>query len=89
MKWFRYRRPSLKTVLGITRAKKRLKKELGITAAMKPFRWWPNKKRQLKRRLGYESPAGRLVRHGLPRPGGCLLLVGLIAALATTTFLLV
>lgn len=34
MKLFRYRRPSLTTVLGITKAKKRVKKELGITAAM-------------------------------------------------------
>jgi hypothetical protein len=31
MKFFRYRRPSLSTVLGITKAKKRLNKELGIT----------------------------------------------------------
>jgi hypothetical protein len=29
MKLFRYRKPSLKTLLGITRAKKRLKRELG------------------------------------------------------------
>ena len=34
MKLFRYRRPSLNTLLGITKAKKRVKKELGITAAM-------------------------------------------------------
>ena len=37
MKLFRYRRPSLNTVLGITKAKKRVKKELGITAAMNRF----------------------------------------------------
>jgi hypothetical protein len=30
---FRYRRPSLKTLLGITKAKKRVEKELGITDA--------------------------------------------------------
>jgi hypothetical protein len=35
MNFFHYPRPSLNTVLGIPRAKKRLKKELGITAAMK------------------------------------------------------
>ena len=29
MKFFRYRRPSLKTLLGITKAKKRIEKELG------------------------------------------------------------
>ena len=31
MKFVRYRRQSLKTLLGITKAKKRIKKELGIT----------------------------------------------------------
>lgn len=83
MKFFRYRRPSWKTVLGITRAKKRLNKELGITAALKPFRWWTNQKRKLKRDIGYESEAGRLIRNGLPKPGGCLLvLIGFVMLLA-------
>jgi len=36
MKLFRYRRPSAKTVLGVTKAKKRLKKQVGIIAAMRP-----------------------------------------------------
>jgi endonuclease YncB( thermonuclease family) len=67
-KLFRYRRPSLNTLLGVTRAKKRLKKQLGITAAMKPFRWWGNQKRRVKRKLGYYSPLGKLIRLGLPRP---------------------
>lgn len=89
MKLFRYRRPSLKTVLGVTKAKKRLKKELGITALMKPVRWWPNKKRQIKRRIGYESPAGRLIRHGLPRPGGCLVTLLGIGCVLTLVFNLV
>lgn len=72
MKLFRYRRPSLKTLLGVTKAKKRIKKELGITTALKPFRWWTNAKRRLNRNVGYESAAGRLIRNGLPKPGGCL-----------------
>ena len=75
MKFFRYRRPSLKTMLGITKAKKRIKKELGITEFMKPFRWWTNTKRGFKRKIGYESPTGRLIRDGLPRPGGCLVVI--------------
>lgn len=75
MKFFRYRRPSLNTLLGITKAKKRIKKELGITDAMKPFRAWTNVKRRFKRKIGYESEAGRLIRNGLPRPGGCLVVV--------------
>ena len=76
MKFFRYRRPSWKTILGVTKAKKRIKKELGITAALKPFRWLGNQKRKLKRDIGYESEAGRLVRNGLPKPGGgCLVIL--------------
>lgn len=83
MKFFRYRRPSWKTLLGLTKAKKQLKKELGITALLKPFRWWTNQKRTLKRRLGYESSIGRLFRLGFPRPGGCLLAI-LGGAMLTT-----
>jgi hypothetical protein len=75
MKLFRYRRPSLNTLLGITKATKRVKKELGITAVMKPFRAWTNAKRRFKRKIGYESETGRLVRNGLPKPGGCLVVV--------------
>ncbi len=75
MRFFRYRRPSLKTLLGVTAAKKRVRKDLGITALLKPFRWLPNQQRRLKRQLGYYSAAGRLLRDGLPRPGGCMILV--------------
>ncbi|MFY7970018.1 MAG: hypothetical protein ACOVNV_13055, partial [Pirellulaceae bacterium] len=64
VKLFRYRKPSLKTLLGITKAKKRLKKELGITALMRPFRAWGNTKRRWKRKVGYESSAGRVLRNG-------------------------
>ena len=78
MKFFRYRRPSWKTILGVTRAKKQIKKDLGITALLKPLRWFPNQKRRIKRKLGYESEVGRLVRDGLPKPGGCLVLVGMM-----------
>jgi len=84
MKLFRYRRPSLNTLLGITKAKKRIKKELGVTKAMKPLRWWTNTKRRFKRKIGYESEAGRLMRNGLPRPGGCLVVIMLGTVLAVT-----
>lgn len=62
-------------MLGVTRAKKQLNKSLGINKIMAPFRWWPNQKRTIKRRLGYESPIGRLIRLGLPRPGGCAVIL--------------
>ena len=70
MKFFRYRRPSWKTVVGITKAKNRIKKGLGISALLKPFRAWTNAKRRFKRKIGYESDAGRLIRNGLPSPAG-------------------
>ncbi len=80
MKLFRYRRPSLKTILGITKAKERIKKDLGITAILKPFRAWGNTKRRFKRKIGYESEAGRLLRDGVPTPGGCLVMFLLLFA---------
>ena len=62
----RYRRTSLKTLLGITKEKKRIKRKLGITALLRPFRWWGNEKRDVKRELGYYSPEAQLARHVLP-----------------------
>jgi hypothetical protein len=70
-----YPRPSLKTLLGIPAAKKRVNTELGITAATKPLRFWTNAKRRFKRKIGYESEGGRLIRNGVPRPGGCLVVI--------------
>jgi hypothetical protein len=84
MNFFRYRRPSLNTLLGITEAKKRIKRELGVTALLKPFRWWANTKRRFTRKIGYESEGGRLMRSGLPRPGGCLVVVGVVLAVTAT-----
>jgi hypothetical protein len=82
MKFFRYRRPSWKTILGVTREKKRVRRALGLTALLRPLRWLPNQKRRLKRELGYETPAGRLLRLGLPKPAGCLLVLLVFAAIA-------
>lgn len=88
MKLFRYRRPSVKTMLGVTRTKKRIKRKLGITAALKPLRWPTNQRRRLKRRIGYESPTGRLLRHGVPRPGGCLVLAIAVIGLAVSAWVI-
>jgi hypothetical protein len=38
MGFFRYRNPSVKTMLGITKAKKRFNHDVGITAFKRPFR---------------------------------------------------
>ena len=71
----RYRRTSLRTALGITKEEKRIKRELGITAILKPFRWWGNEKRKIKREVGYYSPEAKLARHVLPHSAGKLLLL--------------
>ena len=73
----RYRRTSLRTQLGITQEEKEIS-ELGITALLRPFRWWGNEKRTVKRDLGYYSPTARLARHVLPNSLGKLLLIILI-----------
>jgi len=54
-RFIRYRRPSLSTMLGVTRAKKRLNRQLGITAVKRPFRAPGNMKRRFLRRAGYYS----------------------------------
>ena len=83
MSEIRYRRSSLKTLLGITAEKKRHKRELGITAILRPFRWWGNEKRDVKREVGYYSPEMKLARHVLPHhtlaklAAGALLVIGI------------
>jgi len=62
MKLIRYRRPSLNTLLGITREKRRIKRSLGISqvqAWTKPSRV----KQRVKYNLGWYSPTMRVVRN--------------------------
>jgi hypothetical protein len=58
----RYRKPSVKTMLGVTRAKKRLNKQLGISAVKKPFRAPGNMKRRALRHAGYYSGPMKFMR---------------------------
>lgn len=58
---FRYRRPSLKTVLEVTRVKRQVKRSVGISQVegwSKPSRV----KQELKYRAGLYSPAARVIR---------------------------
>ena len=64
----RYRRPSLKTMLGITRVKKRVNNALGITAIKRPFRAPGNAVRRLKRHFGYYSRPMKFLRFWMHRP---------------------
>ncbi len=62
MKIFRYRKPSIKTLVGYTGAKRRLKRSLGISqiqALTKPSRI----KQRAKYRLGIYSPTVRFIRN--------------------------
>ena len=64
MKLFRYRKPSLNTILGVSAAKRRLKRGLGISqveAWTKPSRV----KQRLKSQAGLYSPEVRVVRQTL------------------------
>lgn len=58
----RYRRPSLSTALGITRAKRRFKQQTGYYALTRPFRAPGNFKRRVLRRAGYYSGPMKLLR---------------------------
>lgn len=62
MRLFRYRRPSMKTMLGVTKAKKRMNRALGITAVKRPFRAPGNMKRRMLRRAGYYSEPMKFMR---------------------------
>ncbi len=58
----RYRRPSMKTALGVTKAKRRFNRAVGITAARRPFRAPGNYKRLVLRRAGYYSEPMKFMR---------------------------
>jgi hypothetical protein len=53
----RYRRPSMKTLLGVTRAKRRLGASTGYYRATRWTRWPRNARRRVLRRVGcYSGP---------------------------------
>lgn len=60
----RFRRPSLKTTLGLTRKKKQLKRDLGVynNPVWKVTHAVPNAERRLKRRAGYYSGPMKFLR---------------------------
>jgi hypothetical protein len=58
----RYRRPSINTVVGITRARRQLKKASGYYAMTRRLRWETNTKRTVVRKVGYDSGPMKFVR---------------------------
>lgn len=61
-KLFRYRKPSVKTMLGVTKAKRRVKKDMGIYNVTKVTNAPANYKRKMKRKAGYESGVMKFFR---------------------------
>lgn len=70
---FGYRKKSLSSVLGITKAKRAWTKATGGKAIREPESVITNFKRRVQRKVGYESEPVRAVRHGLNEgeKGGC------------------
>ena len=62
MRLFRYRKPSVKTMLGVTKAKKRFNKAVRITAIKRPLRSPGNFKRRILRKAGYNSGPMKFLR---------------------------
>lgn len=58
----RYRKPSLKTALGVTKAKRQIKKATGISNVTRVVNAPTNVKRTVKRRAGYESEPMKFLR---------------------------
>lgn len=57
----RKRKPSLKTLLGVTKAKRQVKQALGVYKVTKVINAPQNAKRRMKRRLGLDRGIGKFV----------------------------
>ena len=63
MKLFRYRKPSLSRMLGVSRAKSRFTRATGGRAVRHPEAIVQNAERRWKRRVGYYSPPAKAIRN--------------------------
>lgn len=88
MKLFRYRKPSLKTLLGLTKAERKIKKDLGIYEVTKIINAPKNLKRRILNKAGYYSEPAKILRNGAPRPGGCVVFL-IVPVLMTVAYFMV
>ena len=58
----RYRRPSMNTLLGITKAKRQIKKDLGIYKVTRVINAPKNAERRALRKMGYYSGPMKFLR---------------------------
>jgi hypothetical protein len=80
---FRYRRPSVNELLGISQAKRRISRKLGLATLRDPTTPIKNMERRMRNRAGYYSEPMKLARASgcLKRGGGCgILVIALLVA---------
>ena len=71
----RYRKPSLGSLLGVTQAKRKISRDLGLATLRDPTTPIKNAERRLLRKAGYYSEPMKMARaFGLVKRGGCLML---------------
>lgn len=61
MRWL-YRRPSWKTLIGLTAAEKKLKRDLGVYKVTRVLNAPKNAERRVKRAFGWESEGAKFAR---------------------------
>jgi hypothetical protein len=69
---FRYRKPSINQLLGVTQAKRKISRQLGLAALRDPTTPIKNMERRALRKTGYYSEPIKLARAlGILKRGGC------------------
>ncbi len=63
MKLFRYRKPSVKRMLGVSRAKSKFTRATGGAMMRNPKAPLKNLERRVKRKAGYYSPVAKATRN--------------------------
>lgn len=86
MKLFRYRKPSINTLLGITKAKREIKNDLGIYKITKIINYPTNLKRKVLRNVGYYSEPMKILRNGLRKPGGCVIMLTIMVSIISVFY---
>lgn len=86
---FRYQKPSVNQLLGITSAKRKISRQLGLPTLRDPTTPIKNMERRALRKVGYYSEPMKLVRAlGRLKKGGCSALLFLsLVLLAISTAL--
>jgi hypothetical protein len=88
LKLFRYRRPGINQLLGITQAKRKVSRELGLATLRDPTTPLKNMQRKALRKVGYYSEPMKAARASgcAKRMGGLFLITMLVIAVLSVFF---